>query len=192
MKINNKINNIFNELEIKKLDKKNLFYKIIFLSKNKLVNNKLILYIIKSFIIILCYQKDKISFCINFLDNLINIENKLFDNVIEFFNLICLDNEIDIYDHIIEKVIIHTCLFFYNLSYIDFNFIFKTWYCILENLNKLVGKIKLIKMKTYILLLNETKLLLKESNFINKKNSIFKKIVHLCENNIKIINNYIN
>ena len=93
MKINNKINNIFNELKINNLDKKKLFYKIILLSKNKSVNNKLILYIIKSFIIILCYQKSRIVFCINFLDNLISVENKLFDNIINqsIFNIYCFD-----------------------------------------------------------------------------------------------------
>jgi hypothetical protein len=189
MIINDKINNFFDKLKVNKNHKLEIFSNIDKLSNKYSINNNFILNIIKSFIILLSFNKKKILFCRIFLDNLLNLDNKIFEDVIKFFNKISLDN-IDIYDTMIEKLIIHTSSFFIYLNFIKRNLLFKIWLNIVNNCNKLIKKIKIIKMKSYILLLNEIRIFLK--NYKSKKeDKTLYKVNEICYNNIKIINKYI-
>lgn len=189
MIINDKINNLFNKLNINKNDKLEIFSNLYKLSNKYSINNNFLLNIVKSFIILLSFNKKKILFCRMFLDNLLNVDNKIFEDIIKFYNKISLDN-IDIYDTMIEKLIIHTSSFFIDLNFIKTNFIFKIWLNIVNNCNKLIKKIKIIKMKSYILLLNEIRFFL-VNNKINKEDKTLYKVNDICYNNIKIINKYI-
>lgn len=189
MIINDKINNLFNKLNINKNDKMEIFSNIYKLSNKYSINNNFILNVIKCFIILLSFNKKKILFCKNFLNNLLNLNNQIFDNIIKFFNKISLDN-IDIYDTMIEKLIIHTSSFFINLNFIKRNLLFEIWLKIVNNCNKLIKKIKIIKMKSYILLLNEIRIFLLKFKINDDK--VLNKVNKICYNNIKIINKYIN
>ena len=117
MILNDKINNLFNKLNINKKNKLEIFSNMDKLSNKYSINNNFILNIIKSFIILLSFNNKKIFFCRKFLLDLLNLDKEIFENLLKFFSKISLDN-IDIYDTMIEKLIIHTSSFFINLNFI--------------------------------------------------------------------------
>ena len=184
MKLNKKFNEIFNSLSIKESDKYKLLFFFNKLYTKKIKSESFILCILKSFIIIISDNNNNIFFCISFLkklleceDSLINNFEKIYDDI---YNNIKLENDI-----IIEKIIFVTLNFFEKFINVSSKFIFNVYFKIIYSLKRLLKNNINVKFNTYILLLNEVKILLLNGN----KN--ISDVVNLCNKNIDLIDKYI-
>ena len=161
------------------------------------LNDNIIIFLLKSILLIISYFPEKIDIVLCFFKSLSENDSEskrdLINNLKEFdlngdFSLETMKNEE--FDYLVDKIIFKTFEFIeliYNLEMVSFNLSITLLNEIILNAIKLKSSNALLKLRVYILFLRNAYKTVKE----NDGSHVYLKIVDTCNSIVKIINNYL-
>lgn len=185
MRLNKMFGDLFDKILNSKDKRKELLKIIKKYHKNNLLDNELALCLIKSLILILSYHPNKIDNCINIIKKY-SFCNKLLQNdIFKCLKNYNLNNQFNLSDEIVEKIIYNTIIFLENIYLIAEDQIYSIWFLIINNVKKLNKINPYIKVNLYLILLKESNKILDKYN-----TKSYLKITELCNNVVKLVNNF--
>jgi hypothetical protein len=185
MRLNKMFGDLFDKILNSKKNRKSLFKIINNYYNEELLDDKLILCLIKSLILILSYHPKKFHICINIIKKYEECHNNLQKDIFKCLKSFNLSNQLNLSDEIVEKVIYNTIIFLEKVYKVCENQVYSIWYILLINISKIEKDYSYLKTNMYLVLLKESDRILAKYN-----TKSYLKITELCNNMIKLINNY--
>lgn len=170
---------------------------LINLKNNEMLDDSVIIFLLKSILLIISYHPDKIEIILCFFKSLSENESEnkkdLISIIKEFeskgdFSLETINNEE--FDYLMDKIIFKTFEFIeliYNLELVSFNLSITLLNEIILNAMKLRSSNTLLKLRVYVLFLRSAHKTVEENN----GSHVYLKIVDTCNSIVRVINNYL-
>jgi len=186
MNLNKKFGRLFDTI-ISKEKRTSLFEILQDLYENELLNQELILCLIKSLILVLSYYPHKIDTLIEIITSykLCNIE--LHNDLSSLFKKMDLSYQFLLPDNLIDNIIFDTIHFFELFKTINIIILYKIWFEILSNSYKINKNDIEYKINIYLFFIKESKKIINVN-----KNHFYLKITKLCGSTSTMINEYMN
>jgi len=186
MNLDDKFGKFFDTIIINNKRKK-LFNILTILYDKNLLDQELILCIIKSLILVLSYNPEKIDILTNIINSYQDCGIELQKNLSNLFKKIDLSQQFSLSENVVDKIIFNTIDFFEIIEKNNLKLLFQVWYDIILNTYNIKKKDKNFKISMYLFFIKKSKKIINDNN----KNNFYLKIINLCSSTRTIINEFI-